>query len=525
MSPRTPHPYPAVPDEQLPGEMTQSARFITRVILGFLVVCVLAVVAARFLAPEPAIGLRPLARTRLPDGTWASVLGLTTGTTHDLEFNERTTWIDWAMSHPGRQKLSTTTASPALVVWVARTDRDADRGLHWNELCHARMEVAGRSFPAMSESRFTRWIGTPTYKHSRISLPPGGIAHPAATHPGASEIFAFQFVLPPSGSGPITLSLLGDSPGGRGASPLPRVVLATIPLSEPAGLPSAVAIRTQPLPATATSGPWTLTLKELRYETPPAVGPTGDPVNHRFAYDVALSDASGDHPCEIVAYGPVVDAAGNSFPEGYRENAPLVFGPHRLNITTTIPESPTVMAGSSGSSPPIPMRPVVAAVRMTDRVHLAGGRVVVSLLSAGGTGQVFHEDVLKGSSVFRDWTGEVNGHSFKINRTNDIPTMLSLPHRVATSSMPGAFFIVESPGSHLFYETTGLLPDERLRVVAVRDDGGQPVPFKDVEVESIRCLVSAPPSGAKSIVIDWAVKKTATFTFTIAPPVVPITAP
>ncbi len=522
MSSRTPPPYPTVPDEQLPGEMTQSARFITRVILGFLIVCVLVVAAAQYLAPEAAPGLRPLARARLPDGTWASVVGLTAGTTHDLEFNERSTWIDWLMRHPGRQKLTVTTTPPALVVWVARTDRDSDRGLSWNELCHARIGVAGATFPAQGVSSFSRRLGMPTYTQTRLSLPVNRSAHPITPLPGASEIFAFQFPLPPAGSGPLTLDLLGNHPGGRGATALPRTVLATIPLSEPAGLPTASAPPAQALPAAATSGPWTLTLKGFRYE-PPTGAPTGDLGNHRFAYDVVLSGAGGEHPCEIVEYGPVVDAAGNSFPQGYRDHAPLMFGPHRLSITTTIPTGLTATAGSHGASTRIPTRPGTSAVRMTDRVRLAGGRVVVSLLSRGGPGQVFHDDLLKGSGLLRDWTGAVNGHPFTISRTRLLPGTVTLPPGVAVASVP-EHFMVESPGSHLFYETTGLPSDERLRAV-VRDDRGRPVPFTDTAVESIRCLITDPPSGARYLDIDWVVEKTATFSFTIAPPAVPTAAP
>jgi hypothetical protein len=533
MSTHNPGRFPVVPDEQIPGEVTQSVRFVARVILGFSVICVLFVLAVRHLAPDQAPGFAAVAEVALPDGSRGVVLAVTTGTKHELEVNDRTTWIDWLSRRPARQVLRVPAATPSLTVWVTRMDRREDRGQPWFDLRHARLEVGGEELLARHGTLFIRNYGMTSYALHASSPPFNVLSLPAVPRIGSSELWAFQFQQPPAGSGDMQFSVLGDATGhmvlpglpatlpvlSRTSAPLPRPVLATWRLPEPSGLPLIPGTTPSPLPAVATSGPWTLRLNALRHSgsnTVPGVDPL---VQHRFDYDVTLSDTSGDLPCQIVSYGPVVDAAGNSFPMGYRYPAPLRFGPHQLHITTIVPWSAAEEATSKATSPPLEIPARLATSPRTERVGLAGGRVQIQLSVTGGGGLVTHTNPFGSLVLSPNWTGDVNGRKFNISRRT-AGTAGGSGRARSVSELS-----VDTPGFHLFYNIAGLAMDERLRVAAVRDDQGRSVPFEELQIDQGRCLVTDPAADAKAIVIDWAIDKLATFQFTISPPVVPVAVP
>lgn len=518
MSSNSPGRFPTVPDEQVPGELSQSARFVARVILGFAVVCILAVLAAQRFVPDQRSGLPELAEVILPDGSRAVVLAVTTGTSHQFEMIEHTTWIDWLSRRSGKQTLRIKSGSPSIMVWVARKQRHEERGVAWPDLRHAQLEVAGETIAARNAHLFYRAFRMPSYLPIPASVPIDTLALLKSPRVGSSELLAFDFPQIPAGLGDLKLSLLGAVPVAPHISSMPalrlpapvRPVLASFQLSEPPGLPLLSTGKPSPLPAIARSGPWTLTLNDLRFETSVEVPGSEPSVQHRFQYDVALSSADGNHPCEITSYGPVIDAAGNSFPSGYRNQAPLRFGPHQLNITTTVPLSTAEQATARASSPALEIPGRGAARALSDTVTLDGGKLRIDLKAVGGPGFVTHADPLASSAIMGQLV------------TSDIPPTFQITRKRSAS---GNELTVESTGFHLLYSVSGVSSNERLRIVSVTDDRGKPVEYREVAFDGIRCVMTASDAMARSIQVEWAFDRLATFSFTVSPPTVPAKVP
>lgn len=502
----------------MPNETTP-LRFLLKTLAGAVGVLGLMIGLTVLLAPARKPPLAGLVDTPLDDGSIISVPTVTVGTAHNwLPPRERSLW-DWLSGRPKPGPLGQAGNPPQLMVWIVRHDGKTSDPKLWPKLRHARLTAganvvgADRGIVFRGENQHAGHASM-AYWSTHTFTPPIPTEHTTLTASSAatSYVYGFTFPLFPAGCGPLKLELLGEAPGPE--QPLP--VLATLDLPEPAGLNPPPPWTASPLPATATVGPHTLTLKEFRGTGSSSRGNDPYSVRPHFHPELELRSGGQSSPVNLFKTGPVVDSAGNTYELGYHNGAGLWFGPHQWTVTAQVPTPEPLREASMAESAAIDIPADNAVVPIIPAFTLRSGRITGRLVTAGGRGETLQADPTPAGTVQWGYFGGVNrkdtgkSEHFQVSRGT---------HRGGSSGGKVPIELqVKAKLIHLLYSAEGLEKTEWLGVDQVLDDQSRPVPHHDLLHHGVRMVFADPAPDAKSLRLRFLVRDSAEFTFVIDPP-------
>ena len=484
-------------------------------VIRIVVVAVLGLVGLLFLVqavtPRPGPPLAGIGTVALADGSFVSVQQVSAGGAHEWQPPERRTMADWLLKRPRVPKLSYGASPARMLVWVARHDGVSTQAREWSAVRFVRLECGGETVYSDRYIKFRR-------------QPPGGHVSTSSSNtpvrpepedkkligPTSGLVYGFEFPLVPAGSGPLRLTFLGEGVG-EGAAP---VELGGVEVAEPAGLNARPGWVGQTLPASSTVGEAVLTLKSAY-----SLGSTyrtDNPYSRRrmFAFDLALTVRGEPHATQIIEFGELEDSAGNRYSEGYKNGAPLVFGPHKFSLRVKVPTPEAERAGSVGVSAGLAIPGENERRVESGEVSLREGRVVIRYAAMGGKGKVTHPDTSPGTSMQWGYSGGignlggVGNDRFQANRET----------KLAPRGGPLQLTMESSSLVHLVYTAPKLGEREWLKVMRVRDDAGRELEFGDFFHHGTRMVICRPEEGSRGIVVEWEVVDVEWFEFVIDPP-------
>ena len=227
-----------------------------------------------------------------------------------------------------------------------------------------------------------------------------------------------------------------------------------------------------------------------------------------FAFDLALTVRGEPHATQIIEFGELEDSAGNRYSEGYKNGAPLVFGPHKFSLRVKVPTPEAERAGSVGVSAGLAIPGENERRVESGEVSLREGRVVIQYAAMGGKGKVTHPDATSGTSVQWGYFGGIGDERFRANRET----------KLAPRGGPLQLTMESSSLVHLVYTVPKLSEREWLKVTRVRDDAGRELKFQDFLHYGTRMVICRPEEGSRGIVVEWEVVDVEWFEFVIDPP-------
>ena len=480
--------------------------FLVRVIVVALLFVAGLAILIQGVTPPPRPPLAGLADARLADGTWVSVVAVTTGRKHEWQPPWKRTWQDWFRNRrrPGHPNL--TLNNPEMLIWVVRHDGKSERPLDWPDLRHARVDVAGESLYPEDVRVFRSDRGSESYNFSSSSNAPFNPASYGGNMNGAAYLYVIPLPLPPAGCGPLSLTLLGDRPADKS----PRPELVTLSLPEPGGLNPNPGWTASPLPASSTVGPYTLTITAL--DPSGSSYSSNDEFSNRvhFGIRTELTVDGTPSPSRIVEHGPLTDSAGNVQARGYNHGARLHFPPHKFTLTVQVPTPESLKASSRGTISGLTIPPDNTRLPESKQAVLRDGRIRLKTVAIGGRGKVVHPDPTPTSTVQWGHFGSL-GYGPR-NVSMNFEARRGVDH--SASGKPGPITLtMDSRLVHVLYEVEGVQPRETLIASSVRDSQSRDVKYQDFFNSGTRMVILNPAEDATSFQVEWEIQDTEVFEF------------
>ncbi len=512
-------PNPTDDGTQTAPDRVGPLNWVTRVLGALGAILIVALIAFQLAKPLRA-PLSGLAMAPLGDGSSVSVVHVSVGGQHEWQPPDDRTIVDWALGRPSARVAMSSDRFFAdvkehLVVWLVRHDGLSVRRLPWPEVRQARLEAAGEKL--YPDFVFIHRQGVRTGDFDSTSTKafiPASWSHPASGPSAAIVhrhfVYGIAFPKPPSGCGPMRLTLVGDAP----ATGAPRAVLATPTLAEPAGLAPKATWRPSLVPATETLGSLALTMTSIPAHNNSAR--TSDEFAQYCSYSpkFELTESGRVVPTRLIEFGPATDAAGNVHRQLHFPGLRPIFPPHRVAIRAVVPTAESLRAGSTLEIKDLPVPKDNTRLEIATGQSARGQRIRLRSRAMGGRGVVSHPVFWSSAETPFSLSASLLGERLVLNCS-----------QVAS----GTFGPVKFPDVridcrlvHLLYEVTGLTTDEIVVPTAVHDDQGRAVPFDESSSFRGRLLFLQPAPDARTCRVTVEIQDTRRFEFTITPPVAPI---